>query len=300
MGCGGSGSERPVTQVPIAGVVGRGSWDSDSPEMDTDGEISLSRAPMSDADSLPLPLSSPPSEVVRALEADLCSHPRASRRVVLVPQSPDGTLRSVHDVVDLAPSVNGSVRRCSVLVSPILVEPSVQVPSTIPASSRAVRDVHRGETIVDSSDDEPLARRVPAVLEGSPARTHRDSDVQVSLGSRRLDNEELEGNTVPGVRLQNRFSPLGEAPIVREPAVYPMTEPETASTDPAFGVGPVEHRNASLSARKGGISRAHWSSPKRRGGRFRRSQFVFSGRFWWFLGSCQRWQRCPQFGLQLQ
>ena len=34
----------------------------------------------------------------------------------------------------------------------------------------------------------------------------------------------LRGNTVPGVRLQNRFSPLGEAPIVREPAVFPMTD----------------------------------------------------------------------------
>ena len=182
----------------------RQSWDSDSPEspdvvrksdsqgMDTDGEISLSRAPMSNADSPPLPLSSPPSEVVRALEADLCSHPHASRRVVLVSQSPDGTPRSVHDVVDLDPSVNGSVRWGSVLVSPILVEPSVQ-PLTVPASSGAVRDVHRGETIVDSSADEPLARRVPAVLEGSPARTHWDSDVQVSLGSSRLENEELEG-----------------------------------------------------------------------------------------------------------
>ena len=29
---------------------------------------------------------------------------------------------------------------------------------------------------------------------------------------------------VPGVRLQNRFSPWGEAPIVREPAVFPMTD----------------------------------------------------------------------------
>ena len=69
-----------------------------------------------------------------------------------------------------------------------------------------------------------MMRRAPVVLEGSPARTYRDNDVQVSLGSRRLENEELEGNTVPGVRLQNRFSPLGEALIVREPAVHPMTD----------------------------------------------------------------------------
>ena len=36
----------------------------------------------------------------------------------------------------------------------------------------------------------------------------------------------LRGNssTVPGVPFQNRFSPLGEAPIVREPAVFPMTD----------------------------------------------------------------------------
>ena len=43
------------------------------------------------------------------------------------------------------------------------------------------------------------------------------------------DEEEenlLRGNssTVPGVPLQNRFSPLGEAPIVRDPAVFPMTD----------------------------------------------------------------------------
>ena len=56
-------------------------------------------------ESLPVPSPNPPSEVFRALEADLCSHPRASRRVALVPQSPDGTLRSVHDVQDSVPSL---------------------------------------------------------------------------------------------------------------------------------------------------------------------------------------------------
>ena len=42
----------------------------------------------------PVP-SSPPSEVIRALEADLCCHPRASRRAVLAPKSPGGTPQSV-------------------------------------------------------------------------------------------------------------------------------------------------------------------------------------------------------------
>ena len=41
--------------------------------------------------------SSPPSKVIQALEADLCCHPRASRRVVLAPQSPGGTPQSVHN-----------------------------------------------------------------------------------------------------------------------------------------------------------------------------------------------------------
>ena len=38
--------------------------------------------------------------------------------------------------------------------------------------------------------------------------------------------------------------------------------------DPAFGVGPFKHRNASISAKTG------WHLP---GGRFRHSQFVSSG-----------------------
>ena len=44
---------------------------------------------------LPPPVSRPPSEVFRALEADSCGTPRASRRVALGPQSPRATQDSV-------------------------------------------------------------------------------------------------------------------------------------------------------------------------------------------------------------
>ena len=66
-----------------------------------------------------MPPSSPPEEV-RALEGDLCSPPRASRRV-LVPQSQGGTPASIQDARET-------------LLSTILVE---DVPSTFPASSGA-------------------------------------------------------------------------------------------------------------------------------------------------------------------
>ena len=82
-----------------------------------------------------------------------------------------------------------------------------------------------------------------------------DHGLEVSVFDNLMDSEEeLEceenlqsGNssTVPGLRLQNRFSPLDELPIVREidegssdavrrPSV--ASQPETASTDPAVGV----------------------------------------------------------------
>ena len=199
------------------------SWDSDT-ESYEEGRQVIRRleAQSIDTDAQ----SSPPSEVLRALEANLCSNPRASRRVVLVPQSLDGTPR-VFDVQEPDPSVNDSVIRGTT----IQVEPSEQVPSTMPASS-GVREVHRGETILDSSDDEPLARRVSAVLSGSPGRTQRDSEVQVSSGNRRADNEivspsqaaevqgleqvsESETESVPGIdrRTRRRLSLVWRANI---------------------------------------------------------------------------------------
>ena len=67
-----------------------------------------------------------PSEVIRALEADLC--PRASQRVVFTPQSPGGMPQSVRD------------RRDPVLPTGVQVElsvPSVPAPATIPAKFRS-------------------------------------------------------------------------------------------------------------------------------------------------------------------
>ena len=71
-----------------------------------------------------------PREVIRALEEDLCCLPRASRRVVLAPQSPEGTPQSVHDRRDPVSPTGGQAE---------LSAPSVYAPPTIPASSGAVR-----------------------------------------------------------------------------------------------------------------------------------------------------------------
>ena len=74
------------------------SWDSDT-ESDEDGRHVIRRleAQSIDTDDPLVAQSSPLGEVIRALEEDLRSHPRASRRVVLVPQSPGGTLVSIKD-----------------------------------------------------------------------------------------------------------------------------------------------------------------------------------------------------------
>ena len=92
---GGSGWERQPIRVQPTGRRDCGhcqwSWHSDT-ESDDEGRhvVRSLEAQSVDTDDQQLLLahSSPPSEVIRALEEDLCSHPRASRRVVLVPQSP--------------------------------------------------------------------------------------------------------------------------------------------------------------------------------------------------------------------
>ena len=172
------------------------SWDSDT-ESDEEGRQVVRRL---EAQSINTDAQS--SEVLRALEADLCSNPHASRRVVLVPQSLDGTPRLVHDVQEPDPSLNDSVIRGTT----IQVEPIEQVPSTV-----RVREVHRHETILDSSDDKPLARRVSAVLSGSPGRTQRDSEVQVSSGNRRADNEIVSPSQAAEVQGLEQVSEFAES-----------------------------------------------------------------------------------------
>ena len=103
------------------------SWDSDS---DSGDEQNV--APRLEPEDGEQAISSPPSEVIRALEADLCGPPRAFRRVALVPQSPGATPDSV---VDVPEPYGGSVDATQTELS----ASSVQVPSTIPASSGAVR-----------------------------------------------------------------------------------------------------------------------------------------------------------------
>ena len=97
------------------------SWDSDT-ESDDEGRNVVRRLESHvDSDEEPLlPPSSPPEEVIRALEADLCSPPRATRRVMLIPQSQGGTLSSIQDARETLLS-------------------EADLPSTFPASSRAVR-----------------------------------------------------------------------------------------------------------------------------------------------------------------
>ena len=136
-----------------------------------------SRGLASLAESPPVPSPSPPSELVRALESDLCSHPRASRRVVLVPQSPDGTPRSVHDAEDSFPSGTQD---------PVQ---AMQVFPTIP--SGAVRHVERGETNEHSSEDETSVRRVSGFLAGPSGRIQRDSGRRSLHGSGERDCESI-------------------------------------------------------------------------------------------------------------
>ena len=97
------------------------SWDSDT-ESDDEGRNVVRRLESHvDSDEEPLlPPSSPPEEVIRALEADLCSPPCATRRVMLIPQSQGGTPTSIQDARETLPS-------------------EVDLPSTFPASSGAVR-----------------------------------------------------------------------------------------------------------------------------------------------------------------
>ena len=91
-----------------------------------------------DDESPLLPFSSPPSEVIRALEDDLCSHPRASRRVVLVPHSPGGTPESVQDLQDPTPSVTDLPTWGPVFATQVeLPVPCVQVPFDIACKFRS-------------------------------------------------------------------------------------------------------------------------------------------------------------------
>ena len=81
-----------------------------------------------------------PREVIRALEEDLCCLPRASRRVVLAPQSPEGTPQSVHDRRDPVSPTGGQAELSAL---------SVYAPPTIPATSGAVRRL----VLVQNSQD---------------------------------------------------------------------------------------------------------------------------------------------------
>ena len=67
------------------------SWDSDT-ESDDEGRNGARRleSQVDSGEEPLLPPSSPLEEVIRALEADLSGPPRASRRIVLVPQSQAG------------------------------------------------------------------------------------------------------------------------------------------------------------------------------------------------------------------
>ena len=133
------------------------SWDSDT-ESDEEGRHVIRRleAQSTDTDDHPLVAqSSPPGEVIRALEEDLCRHPRASRRFVLAPQSPGGTPVSIQDPTP------------SVTEFPVSASQGFPEPATLLASSGAVRQVNRGGTIVDSSEDEPVVQRVSSVPAGS-------------------------------------------------------------------------------------------------------------------------------------
>ena len=144
--------------------------------------------------------SSPPSEVIRALEADLCCHPRASRRVVLAPQSPGATPQSMHDGRDPVSPTRSQVE---------LSVASVHVPSTIPASSGAVRVlvlIHTSqdirsiapvidmtmldtESVAESEDCAPGPQSSPRIENGSPEPSEPKPD---SVGGE-SDTDSLPG-----------------------------------------------------------------------------------------------------------
>ena len=154
--------------------------------------------------------SSPPSEVIRELEADLCCHPRASRRVVLAPQSLGGTPQSVHDR-DPGSLTGGHVE---------LSVPSVHVPSTIPASSGAVRrlvlinsqDVRTPvvdmtmldtESVTDSENSAPSPQSSPRIENGSPQPSEfgpdsdaGESDTDSLPGTDAVQEESVEESVV--------------------------------------------------------------------------------------------------------
>ena len=181
-------------------------------------------APCAESQLVPFP--SPPSDLIRALESDLCSHPRASSRVVLVPQSPDGTPRSVHDAQETVPSGTQG-----------------------PGQAMPI-EVERGETIEDSSEDETSVRRVSAVLAGPSGRIQWDSDVNVSMAVgneivSRLPSEvhgpdedgESDTESVPGInrRTRRRLSPWTSLICVSSPkCVYMCVKRCPSQTPNAF------------------------------------------------------------------
>ena len=127
-----------------------------------------------------------PHEVLRALEEDLCSLPRASRRVVLAPQSTGGTPQSAHDRRDAVSPTGGQAE---------LSAPSVYTPPTIPASSGVVRrlvlvqDVHNVAPVDMTTmvDTRPTSGQVRAFEEEGRRRSPVDrlvvSSHVVSTGS---------------------------------------------------------------------------------------------------------------------
>ena len=114
--------KQPIQAPPADGATRALQWSLDSDtESDDEGRNVVRRLETQvDSDEEPLlPPSSPPEEVIRALEADLCSPPRATRRVVLVPQSQGGTPASIQDARETLPSTT-------------IVESAADVPSTFP------------------------------------------------------------------------------------------------------------------------------------------------------------------------
>ena len=121
-----------------------------------------------DSDEEPLlPPSSPPEEVIRAHEADLCSPPRASRRVVLVPQSQGGMPASIQDARETLPSKTLD---------------EADVPSTFPASSGAVRRLVLDNSPMAQGDVAPVQEGVHQV--GDWFGGHRNASNLYKTGCR--------------------------------------------------------------------------------------------------------------------
>ena len=145
----------------------------------------------SHVDSEPLwPPTSPPEEVIRALEADLCSPPRATRRVMLILQSQGGTPSSIQDARE---------RRC--LLKQICLQDSPPVHEQFVALI----------LVSNSQEDGSTAPSMDTVYNSARSPQEALGDVEDSLS----DTATVGGVSEAGEGVPQEFT-LPQSPIIAE------------------------------------------------------------------------------------